>query len=100
MIESKHYINGFFLDSKTIKKYDDNGNRIEYKQYSSDGSLGIEIIRKYDDNGNIIESKDSSLNSIFIHKYKYDNYGNWNKVITYENSFPVEISEREIEYYK
>jgi hypothetical protein len=65
-----------FLDSKTISKYNSDGNMIEESSYKSDGSLSSKFIFKYDSNGNEIESScyesDGSLDSKTIFKYNSD----------------------------
>jgi hypothetical protein len=115
------------LSSRTIFKYDKEGNIIEENIYSSDGNLyaknqfifdenrykiqTIQIFNseqrndyyKYDDFGNIIEEyggKSSKDFNKYTYKYKYDSHNNWIERVSYllNGELPVDLTERSIEY--
>jgi hypothetical protein len=64
--------------SKTINKYDNNGNNIESERYNATGTLEIKSIYKYDDKGNMVERADYKADGVLDGKsiWKYDNMGN------------------------
>ena len=55
MIESTSYKGDGSLDSKSLYKYDSQGNEIELAEYDSNGSLSSKELYKYDSQGNMIE---------------------------------------------
>ena len=100
--------NGYYSDgslsNKWTYKHDDKGNQIERIGYDSDGSFFNKWTYKDDDNGNLIESNiiydsDGSLSFKYNYEYTYDEKNNWIKCIEFINDIPLEIVEREIEYF-
>jgi hypothetical protein len=100
--------NGYYSDgslsNKWTYKHDDKGNQIERIGYDSDGSLSFKWTYKHDDKGNQIESNiiydsDGSLSFKYNYEYTYDEKNNWIKCIEFINDIPLEIVEREIEYF-
>ena len=77
VIEILDVYNGDALDSKTIAKYDDNGNQIEVNRYKADGTLNVKVKCQFDDRGNKIEentyNSDGSLSKKVISKYDTKN---------------------------
>jgi len=106
-IENDYY-NNKILESKRIYKYNNNGQISEDETYNLDGSFYGKITYYYDDFGNLTKRKEfvkgnvlfKEKTDIIEHHYEYDNNNNWTKDIFYENKIPIEITEREIEYYK
>lgn len=91
---------------KTTYKYDSNDKRIEKNDCYSDGSLSNRTTYKYDEKGNRIE--ENYYNNVFADSfrypatYKYDDFdkiGNWQKRTLYSNDKPLEVIERDIQYY-
>lgn len=79
------------LTNVNIYKYNGNGEIIERKSHSSDGMIGY----------NTEESRQQiEFENVYTFEYKYDEKGNWIKVIQYKNYIPIKIIERQFEYYK
>ena len=103
-IEGNCYDSNGSLSLKYTYKHDDKGNQIERIGYDSDGSFFNKWTYKDDDNGNLIESNiiydsDGSLSFKYNYEYTYDEKNNWIKCIEFINDIPLEIVEREIEYF-
>jgi len=102
-VERDSYKSDGSLYWKWTYKYDDKGNPVEWNNYKSDGSLGSKCTYKYDNKGNLVEENsymsDGSLNYQRTYTYTYDKKGNWNKQITFKNTIPQTIIEREIVYF-
>ncbi|MRM82250.1 hypothetical protein [Riemerella anatipestifer] len=85
-------------------QYDAQGNRIEVNTYVPDGSLYNKKVYRYDEKGNEIEVKTYNsygrLESKQAYQYQYDKQGNWIKKTEYEDNKPIQITEREIQYYQ
>jgi len=66
------------LSTKSIYKYDDKGNPIEWNNYKTDGSLDHQETFKYDDEGNMIESAEYNFDGSLMSKINtiYDDKGN------------------------
>lgn len=83
-------------------KYDENGKIINFSQYDSFEILSFKNIFKYDKKGNLFELKsdlygEGKINSKI--QYKYDNEGNWIKLIKFDQGEIINIKERKIEYF-
>ncbi len=105
---NKIEMNDYYAKSKLIGKltyiHDSEGNEIEINNYISDNQLIDKKILKYDEKKNIIEEnwydfKSGNLLDRITLKYNYDKQGNWIKKTLFRNDEPMEIIEREIEYY-
>jgi len=66
------------LHSKSIYKYDSNGNKAEESSYDSDGKLKRKYISTYDSNENEIESS--------IYDYFADRSWEWKQISTYNTN--------------
>ena len=78
-----------------IYKYDEKGNLIKTIYYN-DGKYSDGNSYEYDENNNLIEERDA----LVIYKYSdLDKIGNWKKSTLYQNNKPINIIEREIQYY-
>ncbi len=84
-------------------EYDKNGNKTYYKENYVMFSLNAETFYKYSKKGNLIEKEKYNYKKLIISKqsysYKYDKHDNWIFKIVYENTIPISIFERKIEYY-
>ncbi len=92
------------LSTKRIYKYNDKGNMIEANLYFSDGILYTKSIFGYNNKGIMTEKNEYNSEGVLRDnsKYeydKYDNIGNWIKLILFFNDKPLTIIERQIEYY-
>lgn len=96
----------FYEDNLIIYRFtyrnDDKGNVIEGEFYV--GDIESKYTCHYDDKGSMIEqnwyNSDGSLDSSHTYQYQYDDQNNWIEKITYVNDKPIEITTRDIEYYK
>jgi hypothetical protein len=83
--------------------YDRNGNEIESNEHDSEGKLVSRFVTAYDNNDQVIESisyrADGSVIRHKSYEYLYDQKKNWIKQTEYQDSIPLSISIREIEYY-
>lgn len=94
----------FFKGNKIVETYLDSSFNIVSGSVDDDGTTTF----KYDSLGNVTNWKfTSSIFPIFsfdyIYKYEYDKQGNWIKRVKYktsDKSIPIELTEREIHYYK
>ena len=84
-------------------KVDNSGLHFTEIAYNPDGVLKSVISRKYDDHANETEddrfyTKDS-VRVKYNYKFEYDKTGNWTKNTTSKNGKPIQVTERQIEYY-
>ena len=89
-----HYV-GVNLSSSRTMKFDKTGKKLE----EDSGEMLNKY--KYDDRDFLIKSTSNYMNSQYVSEYKYlvDRQGNWIRKIQYAQGMPLQISEREIEYY-
>ena len=103
IIERKFYNSKKNLEGRVSYKYNTNNKLIENSKYDSVGNLKSKSTYMHDLNGNVIEKNvfDSSekLKSKFTYEYKLDNNNNWVQCIEFENSLPIYILVRKIEYH-
>ncbi len=97
------YVDEVNYSYKITYKYDNKGKRIEKVKYKPSTSFQIRETYVNDDKGNNIQTfmydSDGICFAKFTYKYEYDEKDNWIKQITYKDKKPVELTEREIEYY-
>jgi hypothetical protein len=83
--------------------YDSNGNEIESKELDSEGNIVNKLVSEYDHHDQVTERisyrADGSLIRYKSYEYQYDQKQNWIKKTEYQDSIPLSISIREIEYY-
>ena len=83
--------------------YDRNGNEIESYEHDSEGNIVSRLVTEYDNNDQVIERisyrADGSTIRHKSYEYQYDQKQNWIKKTEFQNSIPLSISIREIEYY-
>jgi hypothetical protein len=90
-------------EQRLLFKYDSLNNKIE--TIVLNGSLMIEskILTRYDSRGNITElisyGIKGNVKERIMHRYEYDQEGNWIKDITLVNKKPTSVIIRKIEYY-
>jgi hypothetical protein len=125
--ETEYHSDTSSLNKRTTTKYDLKGEPVEINHfnqhgrlinqikvdnfglhftdiaYNPDGVLKSVISRKYDDKANEIEddrffTKDS-VRVKYNYKFEYDKTGNWTKNTTSKNGKPIQLTERQIEYY-
>ena len=128
-IEQSRYNSDGDLDEKWTSQFDDNDNEIKSSLYNSDGDLLYKYSFKYnnediliemkmfrndgklertytyelDDKGNkikeVINSSDGNIFDKWTYNYEYDIKDNWIKRTQFIDKKPINITEREIEYY-
>jgi len=83
--------------------YDEEGREIDNIYYDAQGSITSQDTKKYNKNGDLIEyslyTSDATMTGVFRYAYKYDNKNNLIEKIEYWNEYPNTITERKIEYY-
>lgn len=108
MISRYNYGSDNRLFSKSIYNYDNDGRIIEENNLSTDDRVFYSIKNKYDNDGNLMEttfkngSDESNASIKHTERFTYDSFDeneNWIKKLTYKENIPVEITERDIEYY-
>lgn len=103
IVESK--TNSYFINTRTIYKYDDKGNKLQEEDYNQGDTIPSVTFYKYNDKNDITEQSffDNKTNTKYIVykiKYKYDSKGNWIKKTKYNEDGSVDyIIKRKIEYY-
>jgi len=91
------------VESKSTSKYDKNAILIEKNEIPS-CCISVKYEYKYDEKRNLTEEISSKADGSKGTKYAYvysnfDQEGNWNKKITFENDQPTLITYRELDYY-
>jgi len=103
IIERNFYNSKKNLEGRLSYKYDTNNKLLENSKYDSVGNLKFKFTYIHDLNGNVIEKNvfDSSekLKTKFTYEYKLDNNNNWVQCVEFENSLPIYILVRKIEYH-
>jgi len=83
--------------------FDTKGNEIESYEHDSEGNIVTRSISAYDNNDQVIERvsyrADGSVIRHNSYEYQYDQKQNWIIKTEYQDSIPLSISIREIEYY-
>jgi hypothetical protein len=96
LIQKSRFNSNGNLETKTVYKYDDKGNNIEFVVYNSKGSLLAKTVNKFDSFGKLIEANETSDGKIISKQTSIvDGEGN-RKLIFYEYRFGgfVILSER------
>ena len=91
------------LATKYKYQYDEDGNEMEKSCYRiSDGRLSLKFNYQYDEDGNMIGNSSYGYPSDwnYTYQYEFDKLNNWIVRTRYEDGNPLEITEREIEYYE
>ena len=91
------------LATKYKYQYDEDGNEMEKSGYRiSDGRLSLKFNYQYDEDGNMIGNSSYGYPSDwnYTYQYEFDKLNNWIVRTRYEDGNPLEITEREIEYYE
>jgi hypothetical protein len=84
------------LISKIIYSYDTENKLIEQNQFLEDRT----IYRQYNRMGEeILSVNETSIDSILVNEYSYDENNNWILKTTYFDGIPIYIEEREVTYY-
>jgi hypothetical protein len=103
MIEENTYIPDNLLLTTTNKKYFNKGKTIETKMFTPANKNPIRIIEQYNEKGNLNKKlkygPDGILSNNISYQYEYDKVGNWIKRITFVNTLPSHVKEREIIYF-
>lgn len=103
-IEEQIFTSEGKLFSKWKYQYDESGNRIIKERYLPNDRPDCKLVYKYDENHNKTHWKhfgsDGQLISEGTYVYEYDSHGNWTKKTKMENSEPIYILKREIEYFE
>ena len=99
-VDRRRYNSNGSLNKDHEWKFDDVGNEIEHCFYF-DGETQSKTIYKFDVDGNVIEKKWYEKSVIPEKSFSYynDRNGNWMKKIEFFNDEPNSITIREIEYY-
>jgi hypothetical protein len=92
-------------NQKLLFTYDSRGNEIKSVAMKDDKKSNYSFTYGYNDSDNVVSENfyDANGNMLTWSSYKYleyDKAGNWIKRIKFKNDEPVEITEREIEYYQ
>ena len=90
------------MPKRYLYKYDNRGNRIEWRFYDADEFLVALTTYYYDDHDNVIEvssfNYDEHLNWKHSYVYEYDEDDNWVRQTIYRNNSPYQVIEREIAF--
>tara|TARA_X000001036_G_C20566174_1_gene760664 strand:- start:306 stop:983 length:678 start_codon:yes stop_codon:yes gene_type:complete len=102
-IKSSLYNSDGDLQNKYSFKYNNEGILIEMKMFRNDGKLERTYTYEVDDEGNtikeVINSSDGNILDKWTYNYEFDIKDNWIRRTQFIDKKPINITEREIEYY-
>ena len=76
------------FDTKSVYKYDDKNNQIEFNRFNADGKLQFKNINKFDSKGNEVERSTYGLSGNISGRYtsSFDNEGNKIEYLSYNSN--------------
>ena len=89
--------------SKTIQRFDEKGNQIEYSLFMEGCCVDSKIVIKYDAQNTLIEERvfnnEDQFRYSMTYEYQYDEKGNWIQRLEYVDGKLMYLTERKLEYY-